>query len=64
MHDGSLTTLDAVIRFYEVAGEDRPSRSPLIQPLAITDGQRADLLAFLQTLTGPPEEFAAPALPY
>ena len=64
MHDGSLPTMDAVIRFYEGGGAPRPSRSPLIQPLAITAEQRADLLAFLQTLTGPPEEFAAPALPY
>ena len=64
MHDGSLPTLDSVIRFYEGAGKQRSSRSPLIQPLTITAEQRTDLLAFLQTLTGPPEEFAAPALPY
>ena len=64
MHDGSLPTLESVIQFYETAGKQGPSRSPLIQPLKITAEERADLLAFLQTLTGPPEEFAAPALPY
>ncbi len=64
MHDGSLPTLESVIRFYEAAQQERPSRSPLIQPLNITAEQRADLLAFLQTLTGPPQEFAAPALPH
>jgi cytochrome c peroxidase len=64
MHDGNLPTLEAVVRFYETGGEPRPSRSPLIRPLDITPGQRADLVAFLQTLTAPPQEFAAPALPY
>ena len=64
MHNGTLPTLDAVVRFYEAAREKRPSRSPLIQPLELTADQRADLLAFLQTLSGPPQDFAAPALPY
>lgn len=64
MHDGSLPTLGSVIEFYETAPQARPSRSPLIKPLELTSEQRADLLAFLQTLTGPPQEFAAPALPH
>jgi cytochrome c peroxidase len=63
MHDGSLPDLDAVVRFYETGGEHRPSLSPLIQPLSLNDTQRADLVAFLHTLTAPPQEFVAPALP-
>jgi cytochrome c peroxidase len=63
MHDGSLPTLDAVVRFYEVGGMIRPSRSAQIQPLALSNAQRNDLLAFLRTLTAPPQEFASPSLP-
>lgn len=63
MHNGSLATLDIVVRFYESGGAQRPSLSPLMQPFTLSDGQRADLLAFLQTLTAPPQEFAAPMLP-
>ena len=40
----------------EKGGIDRPSRSPLIKPLALTDHERRDLVAFLETLTGTPEE--------
>ena len=52
MHDGSIATLADVVRHYEKGGIDRPSRSPLLQPLRLTDEERADLVAFMQTLTG------------
>jgi len=63
MHDGSLPTLDAVVRFYENGSQLRPSLSPLMRPLHLSDQQRADLVAFLEALTAPPQEFPAPALP-
>jgi len=53
MHNGALTTLDAVIRHYEKGGIDRPSRSPLMQPLRLTDEERSQLVAFMETLTAP-----------
>jgi cytochrome c peroxidase len=63
MHDGSLATLDAVIDLYNRGGIDRPSRSPEIHPLNLTDTEKADLIAFLQTLTGGPATIQYPILP-
>lgn len=51
MHDGSLADLDTVIEFYDRGGQDRPSRSDLIRPLGLTGTEKAELRAFLETLT-------------
>jgi cytochrome c peroxidase len=58
MHNASQTTLDAVMRHYEKGGIDRPSRSPLMQPIQLTDQERQDLVAFMETLTGATRESA------
>jgi cytochrome c peroxidase len=63
MHNGSVTTLEAVIKHYEKGGIDRPSRSPMMMPLGLSEQDRQDLVAFLQTLTGAPEEKPEPVLP-
>ena len=68
MHDGSLPTLEAVIDLYDKGGIERPSRSRQIKPLNLTPDEKADLLAFLGTLTaeGDREETSAvfpPAAP-
>jgi cytochrome c peroxidase len=63
MHDGSAVDLYQVVRHYEKGGIDRPSRSPLIKPLALSDQERRDLVAFMETLTGTPEADAPPKLP-
>jgi cytochrome c peroxidase len=63
MHDGSQATLDDVMRHYEKEPADRPSRSPLFVPVQLTDQERGDLIAFMQTLTGSPEGEPAPQLP-
>ena len=62
MHDGSVVTLSEVIDLFAAGGRVRmatglpsPIQSPLVQPFAITDGEKADLLAFLEALTD--EEF-------
>ena len=52
MHDGSLATLEAVIEFYDRGGIDNPGKSALLAPLGLSAGERADLVAFLQSLTG------------
>ncbi|MGE5537040.1 MAG: cytochrome-c peroxidase [Gemmatimonas sp.] len=52
MHDGSEATLEAVIDLYDRGGIDRPSRSELIRPLGLTAREKADLIAFLNTLSG------------
>jgi len=63
MHDGSVATLEEVIDLYDRGGIDRPSRSNLIFPLKLTKDEKADLIAFMQTLTGKPELISIPALP-
>ena len=63
MHDGSLPTLEAVIALYERGGVARPSRSEHIRPLQLSDQERGDLIAFLQTLTGEAAQAAAPITP-
>jgi cytochrome c peroxidase len=63
MHDGSAVDLYQVMKHYEKGGIDRPSRSPLIKPIALSDQERRDLIAFMETLTGMPEAEAPPKLP-
>lgn len=53
MHDGSLKTLKEVVDFYVGGGNANPQLDPLIQPLtSFTRQERADLVAFLESLTG------------
>jgi cytochrome c peroxidase len=60
MHDGSLKTLDEVLRHYQSGVVERPTLSKdLPRPLILSEAERADLLAFLATLTSEAE----PALP-
>jgi len=63
MHDGSMASLSEVIDFYaaggrviaegEHAGDGRmnPFKSGFVTGFEITDGQKADLIAFLESLT-------------
>jgi cytochrome c peroxidase len=63
MHDGSLATLEQVVEHYDRGGVDRPSRSDLMKPLGLTIEEKADLVAFLKTLTSNLTATAAPVLP-
>jgi cytochrome c peroxidase len=63
MHDGSLATLEAVVDHYDHGGVDRPSRSDLMKPLGLTSDEKADLVAFLKTLTSDLSPTAVPVLP-
>lgn len=65
MHDGSLSTLSAVVDFYNRGGEPNPMQDDRIGPLGLGPQERADLVAFLHSLTGEYRElvtdaFAAP----
>jgi cytochrome c peroxidase len=52
MHDGSIPTLEAVLDHYVKGGRARnPKVSESLQPLALTDGQRHDVIAFLESFT-------------
>lgn len=52
MHDGSLATLEDVVDLYDRGGIDRPSRAEAIAPLHLSPGEKADLIAFLKSLSG------------
>ena len=55
MHDGSLATLDDVIKFYSKSGNPNPNLDRVIRPLNLNPQDQADLLAFLKTLSGEPQ---------
>jgi cytochrome c peroxidase len=50
-HDGSATTLDAVIDHYAQGGVHSALQSPFVTGFTLTEIERADLLAFLGALT-------------
>lgn len=52
MHDGSLTTLEAVVDHYQRGGIDNPGKDPLVAPLQLSGDDKRHLIAFLRTLTG------------
>jgi cytochrome c peroxidase len=53
MHDGSLKTLKEVVDFYVGGGSSNPHLDSEIKPLShLTGEERADLVAFLESLTG------------
>lgn len=51
MHDGRFATLDAVIDHYALGGVPSPDRSALVKGFMITNEEKADLIAFLESLT-------------
>jgi cytochrome c peroxidase len=63
MHDGSITSLAQVIDLYDRGGIDRPSRDNEIHPLGLRDGEKADLIAFLDTLSSASKPYPVPSLP-
>lgn len=63
MSNGSLATLEDVIDYYNRGGDNHPNKSGLINPLNLTDDEKADLLAFLKSLGGQPPIFTKPDLP-
>src|SRR5262249_9215164 len=52
MHDGSEATLADVIDLYDRGGVANPNLSKEMKPLALSAGEKRDLLAFLTSLTG------------
>lgn len=52
MHDGSLKTLQEVIDFYIGGGNSNPQLDQQIKPIVLSAQERADLIAFLESLTG------------
>jgi cytochrome c peroxidase len=52
MHDGSMTNLTEVVRYYNKGGNPAsPNQDPRIQPLFLSEDEIAAIVAFLHTLT-------------
>jgi cytochrome c peroxidase len=52
MHDGSLKTLKDVVDFYAGGGNSNPNLDMEIKSLKLSQREREDLVAFLESLTG------------
>jgi cytochrome c peroxidase len=52
MHDGSLSTLREVIDFYNAGGGPGRPKSVLLRRLHLSEQEKRDLVAFLESLTG------------
>lgn len=63
MHNGEYPTLEAVMALYESGGIDRPSKSPLMTPLELSDREVSDIIEFLKSLTGSKQAVTLPILP-
>lgn len=53
MHDGSLKTLDDVLKHYNSGGYMHANKSPLLKPLGLSSEELKSLEAFLLTLNDP-----------
>lgn len=51
MHDGAMATLDEVIEHFASGGLPHPNRSSILTNFELTAEDKADLIAFLNTLT-------------
>jgi cytochrome c peroxidase len=64
MHTGHFRTLEEVVEFFDRGGDKfgYPGQNEL-EPLALSEREKADLVAFLRTLTGPGPDAALLASP-
>ncbi|MEL6973053.1 MAG: cytochrome c peroxidase [Bacteroidota bacterium] len=51
MHDGSFSSLEAVVAHYNSGGFAHPNKNDRIQPLGLSEQEMQDLVAFLKSLT-------------
>lgn len=63
MHDGSIASLEEVVRFYDRGGIANANLDAAIRPLGLNDAEVAALVAFLQSLNGDNVETLARSAP-
>jgi cytochrome c peroxidase len=63
MHDGAFGTLEEVVEFLDQGGGPNPYLSPLLKPLGLSTEGKADLVAFLRSLSGEVAKTELPKLP-
>ena len=61
MHDGSEKTLKDVVDYYVGGGNSNPYLDKEMHSLTLTAQERADLVSFLESLTGEPPQQALPS---
>lgn len=63
MHDGSVATLEEVVKHYSEVSPDRlhSDGTPLVRALGLSPAESADLVAFLRSLDAETPKVAAPA---
>ncbi len=52
MHNGSLASLAEVVDFYDAGGGKDAQKDPRLRPLGLVPSEKADLVAFLEALSG------------
>jgi cytochrome c peroxidase len=63
MRNGSYKTLMQVVEHYDRGGDDKTNLDINMVPLSLTASEKADLVAFLESLTGVPPDIRVPSLP-
>jgi plastocyanin len=63
MHDGRYRTLEEVIDHYDRGGDTFNNLDPQMQQLGLSAEEKADLVAFLKSLTGSARQVVIPNLP-
>ncbi|MCP5073192.1 MAG: photosynthetic protein synthase I [Rhodobacteraceae bacterium] len=54
MHNGTMGSLQTVVAFYNAGGGSDENKDPRIKPLGLSWQEQADLVAFLESLSGDP----------
>ena len=62
-HNGAAKTLEDVVEHYARGGVDRSNVSPDVRALDLNAQEKAELVAFMRTLTSPIQTASLPALP-
>jgi cytochrome c peroxidase len=66
MHNGAFFDLTEVVEFYNEGGgenEFAANKTKLLKPLNLTEGEIEDLVAFIESLSGPEIKMQTPKLP-
>ena len=71
MHNGAFFDFDEIVDFYNDGGGENEftdgtlarAKTPLLKPLNLTDGEKEDLVAFLESLSGEEIKMTTPKLP-
>ena len=63
MRNGSYKTLMEVVEHYDRGGDDKSNLDVNMAPLALTAAEKAELVAFMESLTGAPRLVSVPVLP-